>query len=122
MTSSTPATRGALRGKASRKIRWPRFIADRVPVLTIVLVLIVIWYIAAILMNMTLVRDAFEREDIAYTFADLIAGTLDAERPLVAAPHQIVAQFISCSVIRRTPRAASSTTAGSPSPRPSRDS
>ena len=45
-------------------------------------------------MNMALVRDAFEREETAYTLADLIAGTLDAERPLVPAPHQIVAQFV----------------------------
>ena len=52
------------------------------------------WYVAAILMNMTLVRDAFEREDTAYTFMDLVAGTLDAERPLLPAPHQIVLQFI----------------------------
>jgi NitT/TauT family transport system permease protein len=45
-------------------------------------------------MNMTLVRDALEREDTAYTFIDLVTGTLDAERPLVPAPHQIVLQFI----------------------------
>jgi NitT/TauT family transport system permease protein len=83
-----------LRADASRRLRWPRFIADRAPVLTVVLVLIVVWYMAAVLMNMSLVRDAFEREDTAYTFADLIAGTLEAERPLVAAPHQIVSQFI----------------------------
>jgi NitT/TauT family transport system permease protein len=60
----------------------------------ILLVLIVVWYVATILMNMTLVRDAFEREGTAYTFMDLVAGTLDAERPLVPAPHQIVLQFI----------------------------
>jgi NitT/TauT family transport system permease protein len=62
-------------------------------VLVVLLVLIVVWYVAAVLMNMSLVRDAFEREDTAYTFVDLVAATLDAERPLVAAPHQIVAQF-----------------------------
>jgi NitT/TauT family transport system permease protein len=62
-------------------------------VLVVLGVLIVVWYITAILMNMNLVRDAFEREDTAYTFMDLVAATLDAERPLVAAPHQIVAQF-----------------------------
>jgi NitT/TauT family transport system permease protein len=77
-----------------RRFRWPRWIADRAPVLIIVLVLIVVWYIAAVLMNMTLVRDAFERNDTAYGLMDVIAGTLDAERPLVAAPHQIVLQFI----------------------------
>src|SRR5271168_1655016 len=94
MTSSAPVTSGALHADAPRRFRWPRWIADRAPVLIILLVLIVAWYIAAILMNMALVRDAFERNDTAYSVMDLIAGTLDAERPLVAAPHQIVLQFI----------------------------
>jgi NitT/TauT family transport system permease protein len=64
--------------------------------------LIVIWYVAAILMNMSLVRDGFEREEAEYTVADLIEGTLSAERPLVAAPHQVVAQFVD-SVFRYPP-------------------
>ena len=76
-----------------RAIRWYRWLAERAPVLVIVLALIVIWYIAAVLMNMSLVRDTFEREETAYGLADLIAGTLNAERPLVAAPHQILLQF-----------------------------
>jgi NitT/TauT family transport system permease protein len=44
-------------------------------------------------MNASLVRDAFEREETAYGVADLIAASLNAERPLVAAPHQILLQF-----------------------------
>jgi NitT/TauT family transport system permease protein len=54
-------------------------------------VLIVIWYIAAIAMNLSLVRDGFEREETAYTLTDLISGTLSAERPLLPAPHQVAA-------------------------------
>ena len=69
------------------------WIAERAPVLVIVLALIVIWYVAAVLMNASLVRDAFEREETAYGISDLIAGSLNAERPLVAAPHQILVQF-----------------------------
>jgi NitT/TauT family transport system permease protein len=87
-------TSGTLHTDVSRRLRWPRWIADRAPVLIMVLVLLVVWYVAAIPMNMTLVRDAFEREDTAYTVMDLVAGTLDAERPLLPAPHQIVLQFI----------------------------
>jgi NitT/TauT family transport system permease protein len=60
------------------------------PVATIVLVLIAIWYVAAVLMNFTLVRDGFEREETPYTMADLIAGTMTAERPLLPAPHQVI--------------------------------
>jgi len=63
------------------------------PVATIVLALIAIWYVAAVLMNLSLVRDAFEREETPYKVSDLIAGTLDAERPLLPAPHQILLAF-----------------------------
>jgi NitT/TauT family transport system permease protein len=94
MTNSAPTASGTLRADAPHGFRWPRWIVDRAPVLIILLVMIVAWYIAAILMNMELVRGAFEREETSYSLMDLIAGTLDAERPLVAAPHQIVMQFI----------------------------
>jgi NitT/TauT family transport system permease protein len=58
-----------------------------------ILVLLVLWYLAAILMNAPMVRDAFEREEVKYTLSDVIAGTLDAERPVVPAPHQVILQL-----------------------------
>jgi NitT/TauT family transport system permease protein len=72
----------------------PAWVTNAAPVLVIVAGLIVIWYVAAVPMNLSLVRGAFEREDVAYTITDLIKGTLSAERPLLPAPHQIVAQFV----------------------------
>jgi NitT/TauT family transport system permease protein len=64
------------------------------PIATIVLALIVIWYVAAVLMNLSLVRDAFEREETPYTVSDLIEGTMSAERPLLPAPHQVINAFV----------------------------
>jgi len=72
----------------------PRFVADRGPILAVVGILFVLWYLAAILMNAPLVRDAFEREEAKYTVGDLIAGTLEAERPVVPAPHQVVLELV----------------------------
>src|ERR1700692_1781829 len=63
------------------------------PIVTVVLVLIAIWYVGAVLMNLSLVRDAFEREETPYTTSELIAGTMSAERPLLPAPHQVIAAF-----------------------------
>jgi NitT/TauT family transport system permease protein len=68
-------------------------IGRRVPVAVVVAVLLVVWYAAAILMNAPLVRDAFEREEAKYTVSDLVVGSLNAERPLVAAPHQVIGEF-----------------------------
>src|SRR6201994_4146510 len=64
------------------------------PVATTVLALVAIWYVAAVAMNWTLVRDAFEREETPYTISDVLAGTMDAERPLLPAPHQVVSTFV----------------------------
>ncbi len=78
------------------------------PLATMVLALVVIWYVAAVAMNWTLVRDGFEREETPYTVSDVLAGTMGAERPLLPAPHQVVAAFVdsACSAIRRWRRAA----------------
>jgi NitT/TauT family transport system permease protein len=78
--------------------RWPRFwarsrLAGNMPIIVIVLALIAIWYVGAVLMNLNIVRDAFRREDTPYTLSELIAGTLNAERPLLPAPHQVLATF-----------------------------
>jgi NitT/TauT family transport system permease protein len=64
------------------------------PVVTMVLALMVIWYIAAVAMNWNLVRDGFEREETPYAATDVLAGTMSAERPLLPAPHQIVSTFV----------------------------
>jgi NitT/TauT family transport system permease protein len=72
-----------------------RTIVERyVPVVTMVLALIAIWYVAAVAMNWSLVKDAFEREETPYTVSDVLAGTMDAERPLLPAPHQVVNAFV----------------------------
>jgi len=71
----------------------PAWITERAPVAIIVAVLLVLWYLAAIVMNAPLVRDAFERNETKYTFSDVIAGTMDLERPVVPAPHQVAINF-----------------------------
>jgi NitT/TauT family transport system permease protein len=64
------------------------------PVATMVLALVAVWYVAAVAMNYSLVRDGFEREETPYTIADVLVGTMDADRPLLPAPHQVVDTFL----------------------------
>jgi NitT/TauT family transport system permease protein len=64
------------------------------PLTTTILALVAIWYVAALAMNWTLVRDGFEREETPYTVSEVLAGTMSAERPLLPAPHQVVAAFL----------------------------
>lgn len=87
MTSSTQVASGAI---PVPRAGWrPAWLIERVPVAVIVAVLIALWYLAAIVMNAPMVRDAFEREETQYTWSDVIAGTMDQERPVVPAPHQV---------------------------------
>jgi len=75
-------------------LRRQRLVEHYAPIVTIVLALIAIWYIGAVLMNLTLVRDGFEREETPYTVSELIEGTMSAERPLLPAPHQVIGAFV----------------------------
>jgi NitT/TauT family transport system permease protein len=61
---------------------------------TILLGLFAVWYVAAAWLNYDLVRDGFEREEQAYTVSDVLLGTMDAERPLLPAPHQVVSALV----------------------------
>jgi NitT/TauT family transport system permease protein len=90
MTSSALA----LPARSSRA--WPQhpLVARYAPVVTMVAALIAIWYVAAVAMNWSLVRDGFEREETPYTTMDILSGTMDAERPLLPAPHQVVNAFL----------------------------
>ncbi|MGA2125938.1 MAG: ABC transporter permease [Xanthobacteraceae bacterium] len=63
------------------------------PVAAVVLALTIAWYLAAIAMNFSGVRDQFERDETPYTVGDVIAGTLESERPVLPAPHQILAEL-----------------------------
>jgi NitT/TauT family transport system permease protein len=79
--------------RPARRLRAP-WLANAGPILAITVALIAIWYVAAVLLNASLVRDAFARQELNYGLFDLIAGTLNAERPLLPAPHQIMQNFV----------------------------
>lgn len=61
------------------------------PILSVLLAIIVIWYLAAVWMNATWVRDQAARADAILTAGDLIRQTLTLDRPVLPAPHQVAA-------------------------------
>ncbi len=94
MTASTPIAepgggigRSALRG-LSRRLTQGR----TVPILTVVAAIILVWYGAAIFMNWQTETDKLARTDPGYTVAQGITASWSAERPVLPAPHQIVAE------------------------------
>lgn len=67
---------------------------DRViPVLVVVAAIIVIWYVAAVWLNAPFQRDTYARANQTYTASELIAATLNQERPVLPTPHQVGAEI-----------------------------
>lgn len=63
------------------------------PVAAVSLVILVLWYLGAIYMNAQMQIDRFEREATVWSAGDLVRATLSQERPLLPAPHQILAEM-----------------------------
>ncbi len=64
------------------------------PIATVVLALIAVWYLAAALMNASLQRDFFAnagRTD--YSAQELVGASLNMERPKLPAPHQVAGEL-----------------------------
>jgi NitT/TauT family transport system permease protein len=63
------------------------------PVATVALVLLVLWYGGAILLNAPQVIDLWQRNHTAWTNGDLIAACWNMQRAVLPTPHQIVADL-----------------------------
>ncbi|MDB5553353.1 MAG: ABC-type nitrate/sulfonate/bicarbonate transport system, permease component [Rhizobium sp.] len=61
-----------------------------VPVLTITAIIIIAWYVAAILMNAPFQRDQDKRDGVTSTVSELVGKTLSQPKPTMPAPHQVV--------------------------------
>jgi len=64
-----------------------------VPVVTIVAVLIVAWYLLAILLNWPQVTAMMANNGQVGTVPEIIGATWSMERPVLPSPHQVIAEF-----------------------------
>lgn len=62
------------------------------PVLSVLAVIVALWYLAAVIMNATWVYDQAERAGTPVTLAQVIPQTMAQDRPLLPPPHQVVAE------------------------------
>ena len=64
------------------------------PIVIVLIGLVVVWYVAAVLMNWSGVSDFYQRTDVTgVTFTQQFGDVLNQEKPLLPAPHQIAAEF-----------------------------
>ena len=59
------------------------------PILTVLLAIVAVWYAAAVWMNSTWTYDQAARAGVEVTFGEVVADTLAQERPVLPAPHQV---------------------------------
>lgn len=63
-------------------------------VLAVLAALIVVWYVAAVLMNWQGMTDLYQRKDVTgVTVTQQLYDVLNYDKPLLPAPHQVVAEF-----------------------------
>ncbi|WHO74512.1 ABC transporter permease [Rhizobium sp. BT03] len=71
-----------------------------IPVTTILLALIAIWYVAAVLMNAPFQRDMDSRAGATPTTLEFIGKTLAQPKPILPAPHQVAQNVYENTVLR----------------------
>ncbi|OHV24656.1 MULTISPECIES: ABC transporter permease [Rhizobium] len=71
-----------------------------IPVTTILLTLIAIWYVAAVLMNAPFQRDMDSRAGATPTTIEFIGKTLAQPKPILPAPHQVAENVYENTVLR----------------------
>ncbi|SMC50389.1 NitT/TauT family transport system permease protein [Fulvimarina manganoxydans] len=84
--------RGPVRRFARRAVEGRAF-----PVAVVCAVILVVWYLAAIFMNWQTETEKLARAG-DYTTGQAISATWSAERPVLPAPHQIVAEIYKTTV------------------------
>jgi NitT/TauT family transport system permease protein len=74
------------------RVRGGARMTRALPVLTVLGIILVIWYAATVWMNSTFVYDQAARAGTTVTLAELVPATMAQPRPVVPAPHQVAAE------------------------------
>jgi NitT/TauT family transport system permease protein len=70
------------------------FLKDRLlPIGTVVLALLALWYVFVVVLNAPFERDTAARAGTTISFTELLPKTMAQERPVLPAPHQVFAEL-----------------------------
>ncbi|MBP1846372.1 NitT/TauT family transport system permease protein [Rhizobium petrolearium] len=71
------------------------------PVVTILFIIVAVWYVAAVFMNTPFQRDLDRRGNVTSTPMDFIERTLSQPKPVLPAPHQVASNVFENTFLRR---------------------
>lgn len=74
---------------------------NALPVLTVVAVIIAIWYGATFWLNAPFERDQAERAGTTIGFSELLPKTMAQDRPVLPAPHQVLTELWNTTVEKK---------------------
>ncbi|MBN2906985.1 MAG: ABC transporter permease [Rhodobacteraceae bacterium] len=63
------------------------------PILTVVMAIVALWYGGAVLMNKRWTMDQAARAGVELSLAEVVADTLSQDRPKLPAPHQVITEL-----------------------------
>jgi NitT/TauT family transport system permease protein len=63
------------------------------PIITVLIAIIVLWYAGAVYLNAQWERDQAERAGVEISTQQLIANTMKQQRPVLPAPHQVAGEI-----------------------------
>jgi len=73
-----------------------------IPVIVVLCAIVMIWYAAAVMLNLPWQRDVFARADNTdYSVVELVSGTMSQERPVLPAPHQVATEVYKTTVEKK---------------------
>lgn len=80
----------------------PPLIRSRIlPILTVVAVIVAVWYVAVVFMNAPVQRDMDKRAGVTSTTWELVEKTMSQAKPTLPAPHQIAVNFYENTFLRK---------------------
>lgn len=78
------------------------FFHDRfIPVMTVVIAILCLWYVFTVVLNAQFERDQAERAGTTISTSQLISNTLAQERPVLPSPHQVAAEIWNTTVNKK---------------------
>lgn len=72
------------------------------PILTVLGIILIVWYAGAVAMNWRIEAERFERMGLEKTTMEMVQATMAMDRPVLPAPHQVWNEF-QASVFGRDP-------------------
>lgn len=75
--------------------------ASVLPVLIVVLAIIVLWYMSAVMLNLAWERNSAARAGTSPAVISMVRNTMQQERPVLPAPHQVVAEIVNTTIKKK---------------------